>query len=192
LLYILLIVDDIQVGCGRTGPFFSFEEAGIRPDMVCLSKSISGYGLPMAMTLLRPEIDVWEPGEHNGTFRGNGMAFVTATAALETYWRDQDLEKQTVARGHYVRSRLDDLANSFPPGTVRTRGRGLVNGIAFEVPELAQEVCDEAFRRGLVMETSGSDNEVVKLMPPLTITDQDLAEGLEVLGAAVRAVLGSA
>ncbi|MFC8586505.1 aspartate aminotransferase family protein, partial [Streptomyces sp. NPDC057217] len=76
----LLIVDDVQMGCGRTGDFFSFEEAGITPDIVTLSKSISGYGLPMALCLFRPELDLWEPGEHNGTFRGNNPAFVTATA----------------------------------------------------------------------------------------------------------------
>ena len=69
---ILLIVDDIQMGCGRTGGFFSFEEAGIKPDMITLSKSISGYGMPLALTLLKPELDIWEPGEHNGTFRGFG------------------------------------------------------------------------------------------------------------------------
>ena len=78
---ILLIVDDVQAGCGRTGTFFSFEEAGFTPDIVCVSKSISGFGLPMALTLFRPELDVWAPGEHNGTFRGNNLAFVTATTA---------------------------------------------------------------------------------------------------------------
>jgi len=68
---IMLIIDDIQVGCGRTGRFFSFEDAGIRPDIVCLSKSLSGYGLPMAIVIYRRDLDVWEPGEHNGTFRGH-------------------------------------------------------------------------------------------------------------------------
>ncbi|MFE1265684.1 aminotransferase class III-fold pyridoxal phosphate-dependent enzyme [Streptomyces albogriseolus] len=82
----LLIVDDIQMGCGRTGPFFSFERAGIVPDLVCLSKSISGYGMPMALTLLRPEYDVWKPGEHDGTFRGYNPAFVTAARTLELFW----------------------------------------------------------------------------------------------------------
>ena len=85
---ILLIVDDVQMGCGRTGPFFSFEEAGIVPDIVTLSKSISGYGLPMALTLFRRDLDLWAPGEHNGTFRGHNPAFVTAATALKTYWQD--------------------------------------------------------------------------------------------------------
>jgi diaminobutyrate-2-oxoglutarate transaminase len=81
---IVLIIDDIQMGCGRTGPFFSFEPAGIVPDIVCLSKSLSAYGLPLALTLIRPELDVWEPGEHNGTFRGFNPAFITGAAALWT------------------------------------------------------------------------------------------------------------
>src|SRR5690606_37322762 len=87
---VLLIVDDIQVGCGRTGTFFSFEEAGITPDIICLSKSLSGYGLPLALVLMKPEHDVWAPGEHNGTFRGHNPAFVTAATALD-YWRDTQL-----------------------------------------------------------------------------------------------------
>src|SRR5699024_8229259 len=84
---ILLIVDDIQAGCGRTGTFFSFEPAGIEPDIVCLSKSIGGYGLPMAITLFKRELDIWGPAEHNGTFRGNNLAFVAATEALN-FWEN--------------------------------------------------------------------------------------------------------
>ena len=80
---ILMIVDDIQVGCARTGHFFSFERAEIVPDMVCLSKSIGGYGMPFALTLIKPELDIWEPGEHNGTFRGNQLAIVAAKAGIE-------------------------------------------------------------------------------------------------------------
>ena len=80
----LLIIDDVQAGCGRTGPFFSFENLGVTPDLVVLSKSLSGFGLPMAVLLIRPRWDAWTPGDHNGTFRGNGHAFVTATAALQT------------------------------------------------------------------------------------------------------------
>ncbi|MEZ5395739.1 MAG: aminotransferase class III-fold pyridoxal phosphate-dependent enzyme [Bryobacterales bacterium] len=81
---ILLIVDDIQAGCGRTGTFFSFEKAGIRPDIITMSKSLSGYGLPFSVVLLKPELDQWKPGEHNGTFRGHNLAFVTAAAAIRS------------------------------------------------------------------------------------------------------------
>lgn len=87
---VLLIIDDIQAGCGRTGTFFSFEEAGIYPDIVTVSKSLSGYGLPFAIVLMKPELDQWKPGEHNGTFRGNNPAFITAKAALDNYWPASD------------------------------------------------------------------------------------------------------
>lgn len=110
---ILLIVDDVQMGCGRTGPFFSFEAAGIQPDIVTLAKSISGYGLPMALVLIKPEYDVWEPGEHNGTFRGNNPAFVTATAALEQFWTDDRLEKETVTKGEQLEQRFMSIAERY-------------------------------------------------------------------------------
>jgi diaminobutyrate-2-oxoglutarate transaminase len=110
----LLIVDDVQMGCGRTGPFFSFESAGIEPDIVCLSKSIGGYGLPLALTLLKPELDIWEPGEHNGTFRGINPAFVASTEALRTYWTDDKLEKSTLAKGEQVGRVMTALPRSCP------------------------------------------------------------------------------
>ena len=128
----LLIVDDIQMGCGRTGAFFSFEEAGITPDIVTLSKSISGYGLPLALTLFKPELDIWEPGEHNGTFRGNNPAFVTAAAALDTYWADGQMEKQTLARGEQVEHALQRHRRGAPAGIAEYRGRGLVWGLEFD------------------------------------------------------------
>ena len=109
---ILLIVDDVQMGVGRTGPFFSFEIAGIEPDIVCLSKSISGYGLPMALTLMKPEHDQWGPGEHNGTFRGHNPAFVTATAALREFWTDDTLQRSTLAKGERVERALRELADA--------------------------------------------------------------------------------
>jgi diaminobutyrate-2-oxoglutarate transaminase len=185
---ILLIVDDVQMGCGRTGPFFSFEAAGITPDIVCLSKSISGYGLPLALTLFRPELDVWEPGEHNGTFRGLGPAFVTATRALELFWSDDALQAGTEAKGETVRIALTKISVDHPDLDLAVRGRGLAWGLAFRQPELAGAVTAEAFRRGLLMETAGSDGEVAKLMPALTITDDELAEGLQVLSDSVTAV----
>ncbi|WP_046319639.1 diaminobutyrate--2-oxoglutarate transaminase [Mycobacterium sp. UM_Kg1] len=182
---LLLIVDDVQMGCGRTGPFFSFEAAGIVPDIVCLSKSISGYGLPMALTLLKPELDVWEPGEHNGTFRGQNPSFVTAAAALN-FWTDDRLEKSVLRKGELVEQALRDVVDPIPGAAVR--GRGLIRGVAFDRPELAGAVCREAFGRGLLLETSGPDGEVVKLMPPLVIDDDDLAEGLLIIAASVQAV----
>lgn len=175
---VLLIVDDIQAGCGRTGPFFSFEPFGMEPDVVCLSKSLSGYGLPMSATLIRPELDVWDPGEHNGTFRGNNHAFVTATAALEHYWTDADLTGQVGAKAEIVTEALVKLADLYG-GEIR--GRGLIQGVAFDDPDLAVETSRHAFARGLVVETSGPRDEVLKILPPLTIDLETLREGLEII-----------
>jgi diaminobutyrate-2-oxoglutarate transaminase len=187
---ILLIVDDIQMGCGRTGPFFSFEPAGITPDIVTLSKSISGYGFPMALTLLRPELDVWEPGEHNGTFRGHNPAFVTGAAALRKFWSDDALSTGVETKAKLVESALMSIAAS-TPGT-STRGRGFAQGLVFEDPAKASAVVKACFERRLLLETSGPEGEVVKAMPALTITEAELDEGLDILAAAVAEVAGSA
>ncbi|RBO94073.1 diaminobutyrate--2-oxoglutarate transaminase [Nocardia puris] len=183
---ILLIVDDVQMGCGRTGPFFSFEVAGITPDIVTLSKSIGGYGLPLALVLFKAELDQWSPGEHNGTFRGNNPAFVTAQTALEHYWSDDTLQNSTRSKGRHVAQTLAEVAGHFPG--LSTRGRGLVHGLAFEDPSQAGKVCQVAFERGLLVETSGSSDEVVKLLPPLTITDDELDHGLQILTGAIDTV----
>ncbi|MFF3256520.1 diaminobutyrate--2-oxoglutarate transaminase [Actinacidiphila glaucinigra] len=183
----LLIVDDIQMGCGRTGPFFSFEEAGIVPDIVTLSKSIGGYGMPMSLTLFRPELDIWEPGEHNGTFRGHNPAFVTATAALDTYWADGgSMEKQTLKRGEQAEAVLREICAEHPRSGARYRGRGLVWGLEFTDPGRAFRVCARAFELGLLLETSGPRGEVVKLLPALTIAPEELDEGLRTLARSVR------
>ncbi|MGW6781703.1 diaminobutyrate--2-oxoglutarate transaminase [Streptomyces sp. NPDC054987] len=182
----LLIVDDVQMGCGRTGDFFSFEEAGIVPDIVTVSKSISGYGLPMALCLLKPELDQWEPGEHNGTFRGNNPAFVTATAALRSYWGDGSLRQQTLVHGGRVESALRRLCADHESSGAEYRGRGLVWGIEFTDKQRAEAVCRKAFEHGLLVETSGPEGEVVKLLPPLTITADELDEGLDILARSVH------
>jgi len=181
---ILLIVDDIQVGCGRTGKFFSFEEAGIVPDIVCLSKSLSGYGLPLSLVLLKPELDVWAPGEHNGTFRGHNPAFVTATAALRQYWRDDRLSEQVERKGNLVAERLERLAERFPEHCGEVRGRGMIRGIVCE-KGVATAASKAAFERGLLIETAGADDQVLKVLCPLTTPDDVLREGLDILDAAV-------
>ena len=183
---ILLIVDDVQAGCGRTGTFFSFEEAGIVPDVICLSKSISGSGQPMALTLIKPELDIWEPGEHNGTFRGNNLAFTTATAALRTFWADDLFAKEVRVRGEQLREGLQAIADQYDGAAVR--GRGLLTGVVFAQEHLAGEIAAECFRRGLLVETSGPDSEVVKTMPALTIGEDQLRRGLEILTEATAAV----
>ncbi len=183
---VLLIVDDIQVGCGRTGPFFSFEAAGIQPDIICLSKSLSGLGLPFALTLFKPEHDQWAPGEHNGTFRGHNLAMVTATRALD-YWADDKLSKEVERKTELIETRLDALAKRIP-ATATRRGRGFIQGIAFEDNELASKASAECFKLGLIIETAGIDDQVLKLLPPLTISDEDLDKGLSILEEAVSKV----
>lgn len=175
----LLIVDDIQTGCGRTGPFFSFERAGIMPDVVCISKSISGYGLPMAIVLLRPDHDVWKPGEHNGTFRGNNLAFVGAAAALAHYWNDSAFEETLHRKSQLMTTRLTRMAARSNGAVVR--GRGMLQGIAWPTAGAAAKTSALAFERGLIVETCGAVGQVLKLLPSLTIVDHALEEGLDIL-----------
>ncbi len=178
---ILLIVDDIQVGNGRTGQFFSFENAGIRPDIVCISKSI-GSGLPMSILLLNPEVDQWQPGQHTGTFRGNNLGFVAASAILRAYWSDDMLTQDVLRKGAIIEEHLQDWAVEYPQLDLGVRGRGFVWGI--EVPDngLAGQVSRFSFENNLIIETCGSTGSVVKLLPPLTIEDDVLARGLQTLG----------
>ena len=183
----LLIVDDIQAGCGRTGTFFSFEPAGIRPDIVTLSKSLSGDGIPFAVTVFPPELACWKPGEHSGTFRGNNPAFVPATAALEHYWQDDTFAEQVRGKAKLVAERLAAIAASCPPGRVVPRGRGMVQGLSCIDGKLAGDIARRCFRTGLVIETSGAEDQVVKCLPPLTTPDDILREGLDILGDAARA-----
>lgn len=186
---VLLIVDDIQAGCGRTGSYFSFEEAGIKPDIVTLSKSLSGYGLPFAVVLMKPELDQWKPGEHNGTFRGNNLAFVTATAAINHYWSDDKFSKEVLRKGDYIEQRLHRIVEKYGDGNMTTRGRGMFRGLNCVSGELADKITSEAFRNGLVIETSGADDHVVKTLCPLTISDDNLKKALDIVEAAVAKVL---
>ncbi|SEB52023.1 diaminobutyrate aminotransferase apoenzyme [Paramicrobacterium humi] len=185
---ILLIIDDIQMGCGRTGTFFSFEEAGIVPDMVCLSKSISGYGIPMALTLIKPELDVWEPGEHNGTFRGISAGFATAAETLRAYWADDAFSFEIRAKAEKVAKRFQSIVDVTPGITVGVKGRGLAQGIECATGEIADRVSQAAFERGLLIETAGPEGQVVKALPALTITDEELEAGLEILEGAFASV----
>lgn len=182
---ILVIVDDIQAGCGRTGTFFSFEPSGIVPDMVTLSKSLSGFGLPFALLLLRPQIDKWSPGEHNGTFRGNNHAFVTATETLRTYWRSDDFAASVTEKANAVFVWLNRMVEQYPDGVVKARGRGLMCGLELADPEVAGQICRSAFSNGLLVERSGPRDEVVKLLVPLTTSMEHIAEGLAILEAAL-------
>lgn len=183
----LLILDEVQAGCGRTGRFFSFERAGIEPDVVCLAKSLSGLGLPMALNLVRPDRDVWSPGEHNGTFRGNSLAFATATAALE-FW-EEGLERTADARAAEIAAWTRALLLRWPGRGLSARGLGAMAGVAFAREGEAEAVARRAFERGVMLETAGPRDEVVKLLPALTTAPEDLAEGLRRIAAAVEDVL---
>lgn len=182
---VLLIVDDIQAGCGRTGTFFSFERAGITPDIICLSKSIGGYGLPMALVLIRPDLDCWEPGEHNGTFRGNNLAFVAAAAALE-FWSDGTFEEIIAEKAAVLNRSLHAIASSGPEAALDVRGCGLLQGIAWKDSSVAQAVSARAFEAGVLIEVCGPHDEVLKIMPPLTIEKDVLAEGLQRVATVVQ------
>ena len=185
---ILLIVDDIQAGCGRTGDFFSFEEAGIEPDIITLSKSLSGYGLPFAVVMMKPELDQWKPGEHNGTFRGNNLAFVTAKDAIEFYWKDDNFSKETKRKGKYISDRLEDIVNKYGEGNFTARGRGMFQGINCVNGEIAEKITSKAFKKGLLIETSGADDQVVKFLCPLVIRDEHLKQGIDIIENAIREV----
>lgn len=184
---ILLIVDDIQVGNGRAGSFFSFEEAGIAPDMIILSKSIGGIGLPLALVLMKPEHDVWKPGEHTGTFRGNNLAFVAATEAL-SYWEDDILAQDVKRKGLLLRNRLEEIRVRNDRLLMNVRGKGLICGLEFGSPETCKAVASEAFARKLVIERCGPKGNVLKFLPPLVIGEADLMHGVDIVAASVESV----
>ncbi|MBD3894360.1 diaminobutyrate--2-oxoglutarate transaminase [Halomonas sp. ML-15] len=190
--HILLIVDDIQAGCGRTGKFFSFEHAGIKPDIVTNSKSLSGLGLPFAHVLMRPELDKWKPGQYNGTFRGFNLAFTTATAAMRHFWSDDTFERDVQRKGRIVEERFQQLAEWLTAKGIPAseRGRGLMRGLDVGSGEHADKITAEAFEQGLIIETSGHEGQVVKCLCPLTISDEDLLEGLDILDASTKKVFG--
>ncbi|MFI2813021.1 MULTISPECIES: diaminobutyrate--2-oxoglutarate transaminase [Microbulbifer] len=184
---ILLIVDDIQVGNGRTGTFFSFERAGIYPDMVTLSKSI-GAGLPMALLLMRPDVDQWQPGEHTGTFRGNNLAFVAATEALG-YWDNDDLSAAVKRNGELMQEELQRIVEKYPQLDASVRGIGMVWGLELPQTGVAGAASREAFERKLLIETAGDRDQVLKFLPSLLIEEELLREGLGIVDEALGAIV---
>ncbi|WP_084422162.1 diaminobutyrate--2-oxoglutarate transaminase [Henriciella litoralis] len=185
----LLIVDDIQSGCGRSGKYFGFEEAGIKPDIVTQAKSLSGMGLPFACVLLKKEHDIWKPAEHNGTFRGNNHAFVTARVALEKFWKDDAFEKDVAKKADILHAGLKDIADMIDGA--KLKGRGMMQGVDVGSGELASDICSRAFEKGLIIETSGADGEVVKVLAPLTTPVDMFEKGLDILKSATSDALSS-
>ncbi len=182
---IILIVDDIQAGCGRTGNFFSFERAGIQPDIVLLSKSISGYGIPLSLLLMKPELDIWSPGEHNGTFRANNLALCAATKALD-YWVNNSFVKEIQVKSNIIAEKLTQL--SLHKAIVDIRGIGMMWGIEFENGIIASKISKSLFENGMIIETCGNVGQVVKLLAPLTITVENLEKGLHMIEKTVYQV----
>ena len=182
----MLIVDDIQSGCGRTGTYFAFEAAGIEPDMITQAKSLSGFGLPFAALLIKREHDIWKPAEHNGTFRGNTHAFVTGRVALEKFWADDTFQNEVQHKSAILTAGLQAIAEIVPDA--RLKGRGMMQGVDVGSGETAEAICARAFEKGLVIETSGADDEVVKVLAPLTIPEDTLRKGLDILLEAARDV----
>lgn len=187
---ILLIIDDIQVGCARTGTFFSFERAGIKPDIFVMSKSIGGYGIPFALTFIKPEIDKWLPAEHNGTFRGNQLAIVASNAGLE-FMLDAHIEDETKRKGKIVE---EFFKKEIAPidARITNHGLGLIQAVDFgAIPD--ESVCGKVrklcFEKGLIIESAGRKDCALKIMPPLTIEDDVLLEGLGILRDAIREAL---
>lgn len=187
----LFIIDDIQAGCGRTGTFFSFDGMGLSPDIITVAKSLSGMGLPLAVTLIKPKYDVMSPGEHNGTFRGNNHAFVTATAALETFWANKDFEHSIKRKGQQAMRQLESIARAYPSKIRGVKGRGMMLGLDVGSGETASRIVDKAFELGLIIETSGALGQIVKLLCPLTISEVELEHGIDLLEKSIAAVFGA-
>jgi diaminobutyrate-2-oxoglutarate transaminase len=184
---ILLIIDDIQVGNGRTGPFFSFEEAGINPDIITLSKSIGG-GLPLAIILMKNQYDQWKPGEHTGTFRGNNLAFVASTKLL-SYWETDNLTQAVHYKEEILKEKLNEIIGKYDNLNASIRGKGLIYGLQIPLLGFCSEVSTEAFNQGLLIELAGSNDDVLKFLPPLTIEKELLIDGLKIIDESIETVL---
>ena len=186
---ILLICDEVQIGCSRSGTFFSFERADIVPDIVCMSKSIGGYGIPFAVTLFKKELDVFKPGEHNGTFRGCQLSMVAGLAALEMTVK-QDIPAQVRRKEKIVKEYLDKEIKPLLKGKMEIRGIGLSWGIEFNDGKLARAVLDKCFEKKLIIELAGSYDSVLKIMPSLVIEDELLLKGLNIVKKSIQEVIG--
>ncbi len=186
----LFIIDDIQAGCGRTGSYFSFDGMDLSPDIVCLAKGIGGFGTPLAMNLVAPEYDVWSPGEHTGTFRGQGFSFVAGREALR-YFEDGTFMAEVRAKGEKMANQLRRIAERHEDRHLDVRGRGMVQALDMGEGALAKAVAADCFEHGLLLGPCGSGGRVLKLIPPLTIPDADLEAGLDILDRAVERTLAS-
>lgn len=186
-----LIADEVQTGVGRTGAFWGVDHAGVVPDVMVLSKAIGG-SLPLAVIVYRSGLDVWTPGAHAGTFRGNQLAMAAGTATL-AFVRENRLAERAAVLGDRMLAAMRGLASGHPCiGDVR--GRGLMIGLELvdpdtgaAAPALAAAVRQECLERGLIVELGGRHGAVVRLLPPLTLTDEQAAAVLDRLADAIPA-----
>ncbi|MER7046837.1 diaminobutyrate--2-oxoglutarate transaminase family protein [Streptomyces jumonjinensis] len=196
-----LIADEVQTGVGRTGAFWAVEHSGIVPDVMVLSKAIGG-SLPLAVIVYRSGLDAWQPGAHAGTFRGNQLAMAAGAATL-AFVRENRLAERARTLGARMLAGLRALARAHPcVGDVR--GRGLMIGVelvapdaatgdtAPPAPELAAAVRQECLNRGLIIELGGRHSAVVRLLPPLTLTDEQAVAVLDRFADAMVAAERSA
>lgn len=180
----LFIVDDIQVGCGRTGSYFSFEGMDLDPDIITLAKGIGGWGTPLAMNLVKPEYDKhWQPGEHTGTFRGQNLSFVAGREALG-YFDDDTLMNEVKRKTGVMRERAEAIRDAHPNRQYQVKGRGMIQAIDTGDAEIAKKVVASCFDAGLLVSACGVSGRVIKLIPPLTIPDEDLNEAMDILARA--------
>ncbi|CAA0125059.1 Diaminobutyrate--2-oxoglutarate transaminase [Halioglobus japonicus] len=181
----LLIVDDIQSGCGRTGSYFSFEDCDIDPDIITLAKGLGGIGTPIAMNLVKPEHDNhWQPGEHTGTFRGQNISFVAGREALR-YFEDDELMAETRRKGQIMADSLEAIARQYADKGFSVRGKGMMQGLDIGSGDLGKAIANDCFENGMLFGPCGVGGSVLKLIPPLTIPDDDLNQGLAIFADAV-------
>lgn len=187
----LLIMDETIVGCGRTGRFFSFEASGVRADMIAMSRSLSGFGLPLSVLLSRPDLPV-APVHLPAQGERASLALLTAEHVLEAYWADDSFAVHVRRKERLVRDWLENLVQAYAHLGLGVRGRGLIQGLVTpEQQGIASEVAARALAGGLVTLTTGMHDEVLKVQPALTIDEDLLVQGMEVLDRAVTEVLQS-
>lgn len=192
-----LIIDEVQTGLGRTGYMFAFESSGIIPDAVLVSKAVGG-GLPLSVLLYNKKYDVWQPGAHAGTFRGNQLAMVAGIATIE-YIKANSIVKECREKGEYLLKKLQELKNNYLiVGDVR--GKGLMIGIEFVdigkpkdklgrylgSGEMTSSIKKNCLKQGLIVESGGRDNSVLRLLPPLTITYKEIDQLIDIINNSVK------
>lgn len=188
----LFILDDIQAGCGRTGSYFSFDGMDLDPDIITLAKGLGGFGTPIAMNLIKPEYDkLWKPGEHTGTFRGQGMSFVAGKVGL-SYFEDDEFLAETRRKGQIMQERIEAIVAEHSGKPFQQRGKGMMQALDVGDGAIAKQIASTCFENGMLCGAVGTGGKALKLIPPLTIPDEDLKEGLDIFEKAVRAAAGGA